>query len=180
MHNLIYYTNILVPVVFNNCILLRTNTVEGRYNDSSMLVADDEFTTTYSPTNLSKDDMNHSLLQYLVSDGNGTVLQYFATENDNSTLTLVSDSTEDTDSWSNFLGSQEFYIVMYTIFIILSMILTPARSFMFYKIFMNASKGLHKKMFSNVLAAPMRFFDTNPSGKKTHSSNHVRELVENN
>lgn len=30
---------------------------------------------------------------------------------------------------------------------------------------MHASKGLHNKMFSKLLATPMRFFDTNPSGR---------------
>lgn len=135
---------------------------ESRSNSTAALVTDDEFTTTFSPSNISQPTINDSVYHYVVSDENGVVSQYVAS--DHSNLTLVS---EKTDRWTNFLGSQEFYIMMYTIFIILSMILTPARSFMFYKIFMNASKGLHKKMFSNVLAAPMRFFDTNPSGKKT-------------
>lgn len=30
---------------------------------------------------------------------------------------------------------------------------------------MHASKGLHNKMFARLLATPMRFFDTNPSGR---------------
>lgn len=30
---------------------------------------------------------------------------------------------------------------------------------------MHASKGLHNKMFAKLLATPMRFFDTNPSGR---------------
>lgn len=105
--------------------------------------------------------MNDSLLYYVVSDENGTTSEYVASPTSN--LTRIG---EPISSWSDFLSSQDFYIAVYTIFIVSSMILTPARSFMFYKIFMNASKGLHKKMFSNVLAAPMRFFDTNPSGKK--------------
>lgn len=123
-----------------------------------MLVADDDLTTTMLPTNFS--DANDTRYYYVVSDENGTVSNFFATPFTN--LTRI---PETYDSWTNFVGSQDCYMIVYTIFIILSMILTPARSFMFYKIFMNASKGLHKKMFSNVLAAPMRFFDTNPSGK---------------
>lgn len=30
---------------------------------------------------------------------------------------------------------------------------------------MNASKNLHSKMFSALLITPMKFFDTNPSGR---------------
>nr|XP_023022905.1 probable multidrug resistance-associated protein lethal(2)03659 [Leptinotarsa decemlineata] len=60
---------------------------------------------------------------------------------------------------------QEYYIIVYSGFMLASILLTPARSVLFYKIFMRASKNLHNRMFTNVLAAPMRFFDTNPSGR---------------
>ncbi|CAH1159391.1 unnamed protein product [Phaedon cochleariae] len=63
------------------------------------------------------------------------------------------------------LPSQEYYIIVYSIFIAVSILLTNMRSIMFFKVCMNACKGLHNKMFSNVLKAPMRFFDTNPSGR---------------
>lgn len=36
---------------------------------------------------------------------------------------------------------------------------------MFFNICMRASKVLHNKMFSSILGATMRFFDTNPSGR---------------
>ena len=61
--------------------------------------------------------------------------------------------------------SQSTYIIIYSILILLSIILTTARSFLFFRICMNASKRLHNLMFSNVLQATMRFFDTNPSGR---------------
>lgn len=60
--------------------------------------------------------------------------------------------------------SQTNYIWVYTSFILASIILTLLRSFIFFKICMNASKTLHNSMFWNVLQATMRFFDTNPSG----------------
>lgn len=50
-------------------------------------------------------------------------------------------------------------------FISLCVIMTTARNVMFYKICMNASKNLHNTMFSSILKAPMRFFDTHPSGQ---------------
>lgn len=40
-----------------------------------------------------------------------------------------------------------------------------ARSMLFYKLAMISSQKLHDVMFNSVLAAPMRFFDTNPSGR---------------
>lgn len=39
------------------------------------------------------------------------------------------------------------------------------RCFLFFKICMRSSKILHDKMFASILHAPMRFFDTNPSGR---------------
>ncbi|CAH1159389.1 unnamed protein product [Phaedon cochleariae] len=69
---------------------------------------------------------------------------------------------EDSD---NFIESQKSYIYIYTIFIVGSIILTTARSLLFYRVCTKASEGLHNKMFSNVLKAPMRFFNTNPSGR---------------
>lgn len=142
----------------------RTNEIQAKYNDSTGSVADDEYTTTMLPTNFSINGTEDPMLYYLVSGDDGNVTEYIASAHSN--LTEVHHHYY---TWSDFLASQEFYIVIYTIFIVSSMILTPARSILFYRIFMNASKGLHKKMFSNVLAAPMRFFDTNPSGEKAWS-----------
>lgn len=60
---------------------------------------------------------------------------------------------------------KEWYIIIYSIFIGAAIILTPLSRNVCYIIYMRASKSLHNKMFSNILQAPMRFFDTNPSGK---------------
>ncbi|XP_046412545.1 ATP-binding cassette sub-family C member 4 isoform X1 [Neodiprion fabricii] len=46
-----------------------------------------------------------------------------------------------------------------------SVVITILRSLLFFKLCMNASKGLHNTMFANILKAPMHFFDTNPSGR---------------
>ncbi|CAH1098768.1 unnamed protein product [Psylliodes chrysocephalus] len=60
---------------------------------------------------------------------------------------------------------RDYYIWMYTILIGSSIILLTIRSFLFYHVCMTASKVLHSQIFNNVLQAPMRFFDTNPSGR---------------
>ncbi|KAK5645932.1 hypothetical protein RI129_004396 [Pyrocoelia pectoralis] len=57
------------------------------------------------------------------------------------------------------------YIYVYSGLILASILLTTCRSMLFFKICMNASRGLHNIMFNNVLKAKMRFFDTNPSGR---------------
>lgn len=62
-----------------------------------------------------------------------------------------------------FTTNQSIYI--YTFCIICSIVLTTARSLLFFKVCMNSSRGLHHRMFNNILQATMRFFDTNPSGK---------------
>jgi hypothetical protein len=56
-------------------------------------------------------------------------------------------------------------IYIYTAFILGSVFITSIRSIFFFKVCMTASKILHDTMFGCILAATMRFFDTNPSGK---------------
>lgn len=89
------------------------------------------------------------------------------------TTTLTPDSVTNS-VYNNSLGivasnsfglDQESYIYIYTALIIASILLTSARSTLFMRICMNASKALHNKMFNCLLKAPMRFFDTNPSGR---------------
>ncbi|CAH1105114.1 unnamed protein product [Psylliodes chrysocephalus] len=46
-----------------------------------------------------------------------------------------------------------------------AILLTTGRSFLYFKMCMMSSKNLHSKMFHSLLKAPMRFFDTNPSGR---------------
>ncbi|KAI2474204.1 ATP binding cassette (ABC) transporter subfamily C member, partial [Diabrotica virgifera virgifera] len=60
---------------------------------------------------------------------------------------------------------QNRYIIIYTILMFSSMILLTLRSFLYFIVCMSSSRTLHNKMFSNILQAPMRFFDTNPSGR---------------
>ncbi|XP_050501656.1 ATP-binding cassette sub-family C member 4-like isoform X2 [Diabrotica virgifera virgifera] len=64
-----------------------------------------------------------------------------------------------------FTHDSNYYIIIYSVTICLAVFLTPIRSLNFYRIIMNASRNLHNSMFSKILEAPMRFFDTNPSGR---------------
>ncbi|XP_041973568.1 ATP-binding cassette sub-family C member 4-like [Aricia agestis] len=67
-------------------------------------------------------------------------------------------------------NNQESTVHLYFIYIwsatLLGCILfTTGRSFLFMAICMRSSVKLHKKMFSNILTATMRFFTVNPSGR---------------
>ncbi|XP_077300828.1 ATP-binding cassette sub-family C member 4-like [Arctopsyche grandis] len=57
------------------------------------------------------------------------------------------------------------YLYIYTIIIVLCIVMTISRSLLFFKVCMNASKGLHDQMFHKISRGVMRFFDTNPSGR---------------
>ncbi|CAH1105115.1 unnamed protein product [Psylliodes chrysocephalus] len=59
------------------------------------------------------------------------------------------------------------YYAMYVYggLILVAILLTTGRSFLFFKMCMMSSKNLHSKMFHSLLKAPMRFFDTNASGR---------------
>lgn len=58
-----------------------------------------------------------------------------------------------------------YAMYFYGALIALCVILTLARSFLFFKACMMSSINLHSKIFHTLLEAPMRFFDTNPSGR---------------
>lgn len=62
-----------------------------------------------------------------------------------------------------FTTMDGFYI--YGGLILAVVAVTLSRGFMFFAICMNASKKLHDKSFLSLLHSPMRFFDTNPSGR---------------
>ncbi|CAH4030805.1 unnamed protein product [Pieris brassicae] len=58
-----------------------------------------------------------------------------------------------------------FYIYLWAIAILGCILFTTGRSLVFLFVCMRSSINLHNKMFSNILSATMRFFDSNPSGR---------------
>ena len=48
-----------------------------------------------------------------------------------------------------------------------AVVLSFVRIFLVFCILINGGRVLHNKMFSSIMRVPVRFFDTNPSGKKT-------------
>lgn len=62
-------------------------------------------------------------------------------------------------------SSSEIYIYIYTAIVVVSIILTTLRSILFLRIAMRSAENLHNSMFKSLIRAPMRFFDTHPSGR---------------
>ncbi|XP_055848459.1 ATP-binding cassette sub-family C member 4 [Episyrphus balteatus] len=56
-------------------------------------------------------------------------------------------------------------LYIYGTLILLVVVMTILRGFLFFKVCMHASKVLHDRMFGSILHATMRFFDSNPSGR---------------
>jgi hypothetical protein len=104
---------------------------------------------------------SHSLADSITPDSNFTTLLTFPSEN----KTLEFDRATAFNSTLPELLDTYTAIYIYTAFILGSVFITSIRSLFFFKMCMTASKILHDKMFGCVLAATMRFFDTNPSGK---------------
>uniref|UniRef100_A0A182JZF0 Uncharacterized protein n=1 Tax=Anopheles christyi TaxID=43041 RepID=A0A182JZF0_9DIPT len=57
------------------------------------------------------------------------------------------------------------FLYTYGVIIIGVVAFTIFRGYLFFNICMKASRNLHDRMFARMLTAPMRFFDTNPSGR---------------
>ncbi|XP_049855335.1 ATP-binding cassette sub-family C member 4-like [Schistocerca gregaria] len=63
------------------------------------------------------------------------------------------------------LPPSEFFLELYGGLVLGCILLTQVRSVAFFNMCMRASRNLHDAMFNTILRAPMRFFDTNPSGR---------------
>ncbi|CAG9833837.1 unnamed protein product [Diabrotica balteata] len=102
---------------------------------------------------------------------NATHRYVYNTENNNGSLILKQISFDDLfdkiqlDGQVQEIIKTDYAIYIYSALMALAIILTIARSFLFYKACMMSSTHLHSSIFHTLLKAPMRFFDTNPSGR---------------
>jgi len=71
--------------------------------------------------------------------------------------------TLSTDEFWDF--SRETCIYIYSTLMILLVLFTLSRGFIFFSICMKASTNLHDNMFQSITRATMRFFNTNSAGR---------------
>ncbi|XP_059049024.1 ATP-binding cassette subfamily C member 4-like [Achroia grisella] len=100
-----------------------------------------------------------------------TIDIYNDTESFNNNLTSSINSTDilatniTNSDFSSNPNIHQMYINIWTICIFGCIGFTAGRAVIFLWVCMRNSIKLHKQMFGNILAATMRFFDTNPSGR---------------
>ncbi|CAG9858692.1 unnamed protein product [Phyllotreta striolata] len=93
---------------------------------------------------------------------------YSLEERNSNTLGINFDDFYDyviVDNKQHSLIKTNYAMYIYAGIIIGAVVLTISRSFLFYKTCMLSSVNLHSTIFHTLLKAPMRFFDTNPSGR---------------
>ncbi|KAK4879098.1 hypothetical protein RN001_007244 [Aquatica leii] len=147
-----------------------TNNVSENISKFDKLIATDILNAS-DVTNLNSTDTNN-LVNLLPTEYPTDLNESFTTDeiatttySELSTLPNLNLKNDSARMETNEIYSTPTYIYVYTVLILLAIVLTTFRSVLFLKICMNASRGLHDTMFSNVLRATMRFFDTNPSGR---------------
>uniref|UniRef100_A0A6P7GCD8 Multidrug resistance-associated protein 4-like n=1 Tax=Diabrotica virgifera virgifera TaxID=50390 RepID=A0A6P7GCD8_DIAVI len=133
--------------------------VEARRYVSTLNLSTEFISTTISSIN------NHTVTDMLKSVAfTNTNPQEIITTADPSVSASKLSSNMSSLELENF-KSEGYYIWVYSALIIAVVILQIWRCFLYYQVCMSSSKALHNKMFHNILQAPMRFFDTNPSGR---------------
>nr|AHB63235.1 multidrug resistance-associated protein [Chrysomela lapponica] len=124
-----------------------------------------------------QEEIRHSTRAHPVSDSS-QVLQFVPLGNQTISLDSNKYTNENRDfSFDTFfdqvildnriykLLKTDYSMGVYGFLIIAAIIFTIGRSVLFCKLTMLASTNLHSDMFHTLLKAPMRFFDTNPSGR---------------
>ncbi len=66
---------------------------------------------------------------------------------------------------------------IFTILVAVAMFLYVFRAVCIYALTINAARVLHNGMFASVLRAPVRFFDTNPSGESGNAPIHIQCII---
>lgn len=86
----------------------------------------------------------------------------YQNETENRQEIYLSPETEWLDEYG--LIQQNLAIYIYTACIMACIFFVTLRSMLFVRISTNSSRNIHNSMFSDLLRATMRFFNTNPSG----------------
>ncbi|XP_075154250.1 putative multidrug resistance-associated protein lethal(2)03659 [Haematobia irritans] len=69
------------------------------------------------------------------------------------------------DTYSDYMAKRKRLILIYTIFIVCTLLLYILRTFGFFMICLKISLRLHDSLFNGIIRSFMYFFNTNPSGR---------------
>ncbi|CAG9859551.1 unnamed protein product [Phyllotreta striolata] len=110
------------------------------------------------------------LVLYLLAQVTASALDYFVScwvniEESRKYSLAHNDTNESVSFTSTVDWSTDTCLYIYSGGLVCLWCVAFSRSMLFYKLAMRSSQKLHDIMFKSVLAAPMRFFDTNPSGR---------------
>ncbi|CAG5018055.1 unnamed protein product [Parnassius apollo] len=135
------------------------NDVDAKY----LRFEDKNFITNYTSTNDETNVLKETTESLIVDDTTSPTTM-------DPNLTVIGTMVKTAITIQNITVGEEpfehsYYIYIWTIAILGCILLTIERSLLFLWICMRSSIKLHNLMFSNILAATMRFFDTNPSGR---------------
>lgn len=78
---------------------------------------------------------------------------------------LQKDLLESEKMWWWNLFSTEYTTIYYSVFFLSTITLSIVSSVTFFRWCVTASTRMHHKMFDNIVKSPMRFFNTNSSGR---------------
>ncbi|CAG5018046.1 unnamed protein product [Parnassius apollo] len=139
------------------------NDVETKY----LRFEDEKFNANYTSTNNDTNVFNETTEPLMLDDATADPTSP-TTMNPN--LTVIGTMVKAALTIQNITVGEEpfehsYYIYIWASAILGCILLTTERSLLFLWICMRSSIKLHNSMFSNILAATMRFFDTNPSGR---------------
>ncbi|XP_050101195.1 ATP-binding cassette sub-family C member 4-like [Anopheles aquasalis] len=79
-------------------------------------------------------------------------------------MAMSANSTESTEASPSNIISQDICVYIHVTLVATIFIVAMTRAFGFYKACGRASQSIHDRVFEGFIAAPMRFFETNPSG----------------
>ncbi|CAH1104965.1 unnamed protein product [Psylliodes chrysocephalus] len=106
------------------------------------------------------------LLSQLTASGVDYFVSYWVNIEEARNVSVAQNKTDDVVSVTSSVNwSTETCLYIYSGGLALLWCVAFTRSMLFYKLAMWSSQKLHDIMFKSVIAAPMRFFDTNPSGR---------------
>ncbi|XP_066143697.1 probable multidrug resistance-associated protein lethal(2)03659 isoform X2 [Euwallacea fornicatus] len=109
-------------------------------------------------------------LLFCATQGIGSLFDYFTSWWVNANTIRQSNETESIKItivqkfWLEYM-TDNLSAVIYTVLIVSLTVLALSRALTFYRFAMKASTTLHNSMFNQIVYAPMRFFNTNPSGR---------------